>query len=106
MTLILTIAGYIGAITTIVGAVAWVLKSMLKDLYSQNRMQFRFNIVTFASDLHKGVPKTRDEYLSIFEQIDVYKEICEKYNIKNHLFEEEMIFIDKCYNNLNILDKK
>lgn len=102
---ILTIAGYIGALGTITGAVAWVVKVALKDLYTQNRTQFRYNIVSFASDLHKGIPKTRDEYLSIFEQIDVYNDICTRYDIKNHLFEEETKFINKCFEDLDILKK-
>ena len=60
------------------------MKIMLKDLQNQNRMQYRYNIVSFSSDLRKGCMKTRDEYLSIFEQIDEYLRICKKFNIQNN----------------------
>lgn len=105
MDILKTIAGYIGALTTICSAMALILKTMLKDLQNQNRMQYRYNIVSFASDLRKGCSKTRDEYLSIFEQIDEYLRICKKFNIQNHLFEEEVKYINKAYEAQDILKK-
>lgn len=100
-----TIAGYITAIITICSAITVIMKIMLKDLQNQNRMQYRYNIVSFSSDLRKGCMKTRDEYLSIFEQIDEYLRICKKFNIQNHLFEEEVKYINVCYEAQDILKK-
>lgn len=105
MEILKTIAGYITAIITICSAITVIMKIMLKDLQNQNRMQYRYNIVSFSSDLRKGSMKTRDEYLSIFEQIDEYLRICKKFNIQNHLFEEEVKYINSCYEAQDILKK-
>jgi len=109
MSYILVIAEYVGALTTICAFVHKILtKSLdkaLKPLNNQNRMQFRYNIVSFASDLHKGIPKTRDEFNSIFEQIDEYEKICKTLSINNHLFQEEVKFINKRFSELDILNK-
>lgn len=107
LSVILSIAEFIGAVGIIVGAmtktVEVVFDKKLKPLTNRDRMQLRFEIVSFASELHKGVPHTRDEYLAIFELIDEYKMICEQLEIKNHVFEEECKYIDNCFQNLDIL---
>lgn len=107
--LLTTIAAYITALSTIVGAVTLAMSRLfdikLRPLTNRDRMQLRFEIVAFASELHKGVPHTRDEYLAIFELIDEYRYICESLQIKNHVFEEECAYIDKCFQNLDVLNK-
>lgn len=89
----------------LITAIAKLLDSREKKKTNVNRILLRYMIVSFASDLHKGVPKTRDEFLSIFEQIDEYKNICDELNVKNHLFENECAYIDKCFQSLDILNK-
>lgn len=105
--IIIEISKYITAIGVAVGAVAKVIDSTfdkkLKPLTNRDRMQLRFEIVSFASELHKGIPHTRDEYLAVFELIDEYKEICKQLNIQNHVFEAECQYIDKCFQQLDIL---
>lgn len=109
LNIILKAAEVIGAVGVITAAttaaVSKVFDTKMKPLTNRDRMQLRFQIVSFASDLHKGVPHTRDEYLSVFELIDEYKDICEKLKLKNHLFEEECEYIDKCFQNMDILNK-
>ena len=100
---ILDLATYIGELTVIIGAIAKLLDVKLNEIHKRDRMTLRYQIVSFASALRKGDKKTRDEFLSIFEQIDEYNNICEKLKIENHLFEEEVKYIDRCYKTLDIL---
>lgn len=99
--------GYIATLIidagVVIGAIAKILDIKLNEIHKRDRMTLRYHIVAFSSALRKGDAKTRDEYLSIFEQIDEYNRICEKLNIENHLFEEEVKFINKCYQQLDIL---
>lgn len=104
-----TIAGYITSLGVITGAITWAISKVfdvkLRPIHNRDRMQLRYEIVGFASDLHKGKAHTRDEFLAIFEIIDEYKLICEQLDIKNHVFEEECKYIDNCFQNLDILEK-
>lgn len=99
--------GYIATLIldagVVIGAIAKILDVKLNEIHRRDRMTLRYHIVAFSSALRKGDAKTRDEYLSIFEQIDEYNRICEKLKIENHLFEEEVKFINKCYQQLDIL---
>lgn len=104
-TILKDVIEFVTQLGILLAAISKILDSKMKERNKISRMLLRYTIVSFASDLHKGVAKTRDQFLSIFEQIDEYKEICEKYNLKNHLFEEECEFIDKCYHSLDILKK-
>lgn len=105
--LIIDVSKYITALIVIVGAfnsvVSKTFDRKLKPLTNRDRMQLRFQIVGFASDLHKGIPHTRDEYLAVFELIDEYNEICKEQGISNHVFESEVKYIDKCFQELDIL---
>lgn len=87
----------------VIGAIAKLLDYKLNEIHKRDRMTLRYHIVAFSSALRKGEAKTRDEYLSIFEQIDEYNRICEKLKIENHLFEEEVKYINRCYEDLDIL---
>ena len=87
----------------VIGAISKILDSKFNEIHKRDRMTLRYHIVAFSSALRKGEAKTRDEYLSIFEQIDEYSRICEKLKIENHLFEEEVKYINKCYEALDIL---
>ena len=106
-TTIIEISKYIGAIGIIIGAlnkcIDKTFDKKLKPITNRERMQLRFEIVSFASRLHKGVPHTRDEYLAVFELIDEYKNICKQLGIQNHVFEAECKYIDKCFQELDVL---
>lgn len=109
MSLVLNIAEFITAVGIIVGLITKSTSKLfdvkLRPLTNRDRMQIRFEIVSFASELHKGIAHTRDEYLAVFDLIDEYKDICEQLGIKNHVFEEECEYIDKCFQNLDIQHK-
>lgn len=106
MSWVLNIAEFITAIGIIVGMVTSSVSKLfdikLRPLTNRDRKQIRFEIVSFASELHKGIPHTRDEYLAVFELIDEYKDICEQLDIKNHVFEEECEYIDSCFQKMDI----
>lgn len=106
---ILTLAEYVTALTTIAGAVTLAVSKVfdekLRPLTNRDRMQLRYQIVSFASDLHQGIPHTIDEYRSVFELITEYENICKQLNIKNHVFEAECDYIDKCFQDLDVLHK-
>ncbi len=99
--------GYIASLIidagVVIGAMAKLLDVKLNEIHKRDRMSLRYHIVAFASALRKGEAKTRDEFLSIFEQIDEYNRICEKLKIENHLFLEEVKYINRCYEALDIL---
>lgn len=105
--IVIEVSKFISAIVIVIGATTKVVDKTfdkkLRPLTNRDRMQLRFEIVSFASELHKGIPHTRDEYLAIFELIDEYKEICKQLQIENHVFEEECQYIDKCFQSLDIL---
>lgn len=100
MDIVIKISSFLGALGVILGALSKLLDIKLKPLTNQNRMQFRHEIVGFANDLQRGIPKSRDEFMSIYEMIDEYKTICEKYKIPNHLFEESVKIIDEVFEEL------
>lgn len=109
MNVIITIAQYVSAILVITGAVTTAVSKVfdrkLKPLTNRDRKQLRFQIVGFASELHRGIAHTRDEYLAVFELIDEYTEICKQLNIQNHVFEAECKYIDKCFQSLDVVNK-
>lgn len=105
--LVIDISKFLTALGVIVGCfnkvVSKTFDTKLRPLTNRDRMQLRFQIVSFASDLHKGIPHTRDEFLAVFELIDEYNTICKELNIQNHVFEAECKYIDKCFQELDIL---
>ena len=105
--IIIEVSKYISAMIIVLGAMSKIIDTTfdkkLRPLTNRDRMQIRFEIVSFASELHKGVPHTRDEYLAVFELIDEYKDICKQLDIQNHVFEAECQYIDKRFQELDIL---
>lgn len=105
--IVFEVSKFISAVAIVIGAMTKVVDKTfdkkLKPLTNRDRMQLRFQIVSFASELHKGIPHTRDEYLAVFELIDEYKEICKQLQIENHVFEAECQYIDKCFQTLDVL---
>ena len=112
MDMIITIGAYVTAIGTIIGAVNKLLDKKLEKVYrviethektidDRDRKKIRFQIVSFASSLHQGEKHTRDEYEAMFELINIYESIIEQRNLKNNYFEEELKYIQKCYESLD-----
>lgn len=71
-----------------------------EDSIKKDMSQLRYTVVSFASDLHNGVPKTRFEFDAIFQFISEYESIIKQLNIKNGLFEEEVHYIREQYHKL------
>lgn len=71
-----------------------------QDSIKKDMSQLRYIVVSFASDLHNGIPKTRFEFDAIFQFIGEYETIIKQLNIKNGLFEEEVSYIREQYHNL------
>ena len=66
----------------------------------ENLQQYRFSVVSFASQLRKGEEKTRFEYESILTFINLYEQGVEKLKLHNGLFEEEVKYIKEQYRKL------
>ena len=62
--------------------------------------QWRFECVTFASNLRKGVPFSIYEFQAIFVFADKYEQAVKKLDLTNNLFEEELTYIRKKYQEL------
>lgn len=60
----------------------------------------RYQVVRFASELHRGVPKTRYEFESIAEICNAYEKAVEELGIKNNFFTAEEEYIKECYHKL------
>ena len=112
MDIFLNIAAYVTACTTIIATMNKLIDKKLDKVYKQmdmyeakkddrDRKKIRLQIVSFASSLHRGEKHTREEFEAIFELINIYEEIIEKRQLKNNYFEEELLFIQKCYENLD-----
>lgn len=69
---------------------------------TRNQMNnLRYRVVSFANDLHNGNKHSRYEYSIIFQFINDYEKCIEKLELTNHLFDEEVAFIEKCYRELD-----
>ena len=60
----------------------------------------RYNVVKFASELRRGVEKTRYEFEAVAELADTYEKAVSELGIKNSFFEEEEIYIKQKYHEL------
>lgn len=110
--IVLRIGGLITAITTIVGALTWLLNKMIfkpmgqkldaldRKIDMNKKNDLRYTILSFASDLRNGVAKTRQEYETIFAFYDNYETLIERLKEKNGYLETEMDYIVIQYNSL------
>lgn len=110
--LLKTTSAFITALTVIGGAVIWVIKKFifrpmetqlqnLNDKIDTNRKdELRYTILSFAGDLRNGIPKTRQEYETIFAFYDKYEKLIEVLNEKNGYLEVEMDYVKNQYKNL------
>lgn len=110
--LLKTISAFITALTVIGGAVIWIIKKFifkpmeqqmtkLGDKIDNNRKdELRYTILSFAGDLRNGIPKTRQEYETIFAFYDKYELLIHQLNEKNGYLEVEMEYVKNQYKNL------
>lgn len=78
--------------------------SILKKESDEDKMQrLRYDCLCFASDIRKGIAKTRQEYEEIFRMETEYDKLIDKYNIVNGFMEEEMLYT---HNQYRALDNK
>ena len=94
---LITIGGGITAVATIGASISKVLDVKLKGLYDNQRLQYRYEICSFAGDLRNGIHKTREEFQAIFEMYDKYEALIEKLKLTNHYIDNEMAYISEQY---------
>ena len=110
--LLKTISAFITALTVIGGAVIWIIKKFIfkpmeKELQSlgekidiNRKDELRYTVLSFAGDLRNGIPKTRQEYETIFSFYDKYEKLIEQLQEKNGYLEVEMDYVKNQYKNL------
>lgn len=107
--LIVTISSVLGIFTGIVNKVFTKKLKPIEDKIEKHRLanlradmeEWRYQVVSFASDLHKGIPKTRHEYEAIFVFMDEYEKAVEELGINNNFFTIESQLIRESYKELN-----
>lgn len=107
--LIITISSVLGIFTGIVNKVFTKKLKPIEDKIEKHRLanlradmeEWRYQVVSFASDLHKGIPKTRHEYEAIFVFMDEYEKAVEELGINNNFFTIESQLIRESYKELN-----
>lgn len=60
----------------------------------------RYQVVKFASELRRGVEKTRYEFEAVAELADTYEKAVAELGVKNSFFEEEELYIKQKYHEL------
>lgn len=113
--LIKTILSIIISVSTVLGIFTGIINKLFNDKLEpieekveKNRVQSirgdmalnRYQVVRFASELHRGVPKTRYEFESIADICDAYEQAVEELGIKNNFFTAEEEYIKECYHRL------
>ena len=97
---IILIGTLITAITIIITAISKMLDVKLSGLYDNQRLQYRYEISSFAGDLRNGIVKTREEYQAVFEMYDKYETLIDKLKQKNHYIDNEVKYIEQRYGEL------
>lgn len=110
-----SILGIIISMSTVLGVFTGIVNklfaSKLKPLedkidYNEKKStendmdEWRYQCVSFASDLHKKISKTVYEFEIIFKLADKYEQAVEELGIKNNLFDEELLYIKEEYRKL------
>lgn len=106
--LIISLSSVLGIFTGIVNKLFTKKLQPLENKIEENRLlnlkqsmeEWRFQVVSFASELRNGVPKSRFQFEAIFVFIDEYEDAVEKLNITNNFFSEEVCYIKDCYREL------
>lgn len=71
-----------------------------KESDKREMQRLRYECLCFASDLRKGIAKTRQEYEEIFRMEDSYYTLINLYKIPNGYMHEEMAYVHKQYQSL------
>lgn len=72
----------------------------MNGLYDNLRLQYRYEICSFAGDLRNEITKTREEFQAIFEMYDRYEKIVKDLNLHNHFIDNEMAYVTEQYKKL------
>ena len=107
--LVITLSSVLGIFTGIVNRVFTKKLKPIEEKIEQHRLanlradmeEWRYQVVSFASDLHKGIPKTRYEYEAIFVFMDEYEKAIAELGINNNFFTIESQLIRESYKELN-----
>lgn len=107
--LVITLSSVLGIFTGIVNKIFTKKLKPIEEKIEQHRLanlradmeEWRYQVVSFAGDLHKGIPKTRHEYEAIFVFMDEYERAVEELGITNNFFKEESRMIRESYRELN-----
>ena len=115
MSMVQGILGIIISISTVLGIFTTIINKLfshkLKPIESKidaNRLEslkkdaefYRFEIVTFANELHNNYKFSKSQFEAIIVFIDRYEEIINELQIKNGVFEEERLYIIQKYHEL------
>lgn len=76
------------------------INAMKRESDNDKMQRLRYECLCFASDVRKGIAKTRQEYEEIFRMETEYDKLITKYNIQNGFMEEEMLYVHKQYRSL------
>lgn len=95
--IITLIASLLSSISVILGAVNKMLDKKMNGMYDNLRLQYRYEICSFAGDLRNGIKKTREEFQAIFEMFDKYESFVKRLNQTNHYIDNEMSYIEEQY---------
>ena len=71
-----------------------------KDSIREDMHMARYQVVKFASELRRGVKKTRYEFEAVAEFADSYETAVKELGITNNFFTAEEEFIKQCYQKL------
>lgn len=108
--LIISISSVLGIFTGIVNKLFNNKLKPIEDHIEKNRLEnlkknmeeWRYQVVSFSSELRKGISKTRFEFEAIFIFIDEYEEAVEELGLTNNFFSEEVVYIKECYRELMV----
>lgn len=115
MDMVKNILGIVISLSTVFGIFTGIINKMFnkklkpiedkidateKENLEDKMQQWRFECVTFASNLRKGTAYSIYEFQAIFVFADKYEDAVKRLNITNNLFEEELLFIKKKYKEL------
>lgn len=68
-----------------------------KEIDIQGMETYRWTILGFANDIRMHNPKSKDEFMHIFDISNKYHHLIDKYSLKNGLIDTEMALIEKRY---------
>lgn len=108
LSVIISVSSVLGIFTGIINKLFNKKLKPIEDKIEINRtdsiradmMLNRYQVVRFASELHKNVKKTRYEFESIAEICNAYEKAVEELGITNNFFTAEEEYIKECYHKL------